>query len=142
MYSSLILSMSRNMSPWRQREGAHNRSGLWRTAGVSVDGYTLTLAANPWNNNLTQELLFACRYRLGTASNFAVYMSKADTSATPCTAPRCTSLRTGGEAALRRTSRRRACPTRRQQRWTSTASRFWTTLETGNTGEAEEDTGC
>ena len=45
------------------------------TAGVSVDGYTLTLAANPWNivrtYNLTpgQELLFACRYRLGTASD-------------------------------------------------------------------------
>ena len=44
------------------------------TAGVSVDGYTLTLAANPWNRvrtyNLTpgRELLFACRYRLGTAS--------------------------------------------------------------------------
>ena len=39
------------------------------TAGVSVDGYTLTLAVNPWNivrtYNLTpgRELLFACRYR-------------------------------------------------------------------------------
>ena len=54
------------------------------TAGVSVDGYTLTLAANPWNivrtYNLTpgRELLFACRYRLGTASNFVVYVSEAD----------------------------------------------------------------
>ena len=54
------------------------------TAGVSVDGYTLTLAANPWNivrtYNLTpgRELLFACRYRLGTASNFVVYISEAD----------------------------------------------------------------
>ena len=52
------------------------------TAGVSVDGYTLTLAANPWNivrtYNLTRELLFVCRYRLGTASNFVVYMSEAD----------------------------------------------------------------
>ena len=54
------------------------------TAAVSVDGYTLTLAANPWNivrtYNLTpgRELLFACRYRLGTASNFVVYMSEAD----------------------------------------------------------------
>ena len=52
--------------------------------GVSVDGYTLTLAANPWNivrtYNLTpgRELLFACRYRLGTASNFVVHMSEAD----------------------------------------------------------------
>ena len=51
------------------------------TAGVSVDGYTLTLAANLWNivrtYNLTpgRELLFACRYRLGTASNFVVYVS-------------------------------------------------------------------
>ena len=54
------------------------------TAGVSVDGYTLTLAANPWNiartYNLTpgRELLFACRYRLGTASNFVAHMSEAD----------------------------------------------------------------
>ena len=50
------------------------------TAGVSVDGYTLTLAANPWDivrtYNLTpgRELLFV----LGTASNFVVYMSEAD----------------------------------------------------------------
>ena len=57
------------------------------SSGCSVvhpDGYTLTLAANPWNivrtYNLTpgRELLFACRYRLGTASNFVVYMSEAD----------------------------------------------------------------
>ena len=55
------------------------------TAGAaSVDGYTLTLAVNPWNivrtYNLTPgpELLFACRYRLGTASNFVVYMSEAN----------------------------------------------------------------
>ena len=50
------------------------------TAGVSVDGYTLTLAANPWNivrtYNLTpgRELLFACRYRLGTASIRGVHV--------------------------------------------------------------------
>ena len=49
-----------------------------------MDGYTLTLAANPWNivrtYNLTpgRELLFACRYRLGTASNFVAHMSEAD----------------------------------------------------------------
>ena len=54
------------------------------TAGVSVDGYTLTLAVNPWNivrtYNLTpgRELLFACRRQLGTASNFVVHMSEAD----------------------------------------------------------------
>ena len=51
---------------------------------MSVDGCTLTLAVNPWNivrtYNLTpgRELLFVCRYRLGTASNFVVYMSEAD----------------------------------------------------------------
>ena len=44
----------------------------------------MTMAANPWNivrtYNLTpgRELLFACRYRLGTASNFVVYVSEAD----------------------------------------------------------------
>ena len=51
------------------------------TAGVSVDGYTLTLAANiarTYNLTPGRELLFACRYRLGTASNFVVYMSEAD----------------------------------------------------------------
>ena len=55
------------------------------TAGaVSVDGYTLTLAVNPWNivrtYNLTpgRELLFACRHRLGAASNFVVHMSETD----------------------------------------------------------------
>ena len=36
---------------------------------------------------------------------------------------------------LARTSRRRACPTRRQERWTSTASRSWT-----QPWKAEEDT--
>ena len=60
------------------------RGPATHAAGVSVDGYTLTLVANPWNivrtYNLTpgRELLFACRYRLGTASNFAVHMSEAD----------------------------------------------------------------
>ena len=72
-----------------RRGGGRHRRGCsvvlaTHTAGVSVDGYTLTLAANPWNivrtYNLTpgRELLFACRYRLGTASNFVVYMSEAD----------------------------------------------------------------
>ena len=38
--------------------------------------------------NLTcgRKLLFACRHRLGTASNFVAHMSKADTSRTPCAA--------------------------------------------------------
>ena len=130
--------------------------------GVSVDGYTLTLAANPWNivrtYNLTpgRELLFACRYRLGTASNFVVYVSEADNVYDPLygsfagdegawstakmyfTAPpngvrSCTSART---------SRRRACPTRRQERWTSTASRSWTQpwRPATRVPRAEEDT--
>ena len=46
-----------------------------------MDGHTLTLAANPWNIVRTtpgRELLFACRYRLGAASNFVVRMSEAD----------------------------------------------------------------
>ena len=113
---------------------------------ASVDGYTLTLAANPWNivrtYNLTpgRELLFACRYRLGTASNFVVTCPRPTTSTTPCTAaswgtkapgarPRCTSPcpQTGLQSCTSgRTSRHRACPTRRQERWTSTASRSWT----------------
>ena len=100
------------------------------TAGaVSVDGCTLTLAANPWNivrtYNLTpgRELLFACRCR----------------SARPptswCTCRGRQRLRPlygsfvgdqGAELRSCSTSRRRACPTRRQERWTSTDSRSWT----------------
>ena len=113
------------------------------TPGVSV---TLTLAANPWNivrtYNLTpgRELLFACRYRLGTASNFVVHMSEADNVYDPLygsfagdqgawstakmhftVPPNSCEIHTSG-----RTSRHRACPTRRQERWTFTASRSWT----------------
>ena len=47
------------------------------TAGVSVDGYTWNIART-YNLTPGRELLFACRYRLGTASNFVVYMSEAD----------------------------------------------------------------
>ena len=74
-----------SLSNWTVRPSSGCSVGLaTHTAGVSVDGYTLTLAANPWNivrtYNLTpgRELLFACRYRLGTASNFVVHMSEAD----------------------------------------------------------------
>ena len=69
------------MSNWTVRPSSGCSAVL---ATLSVDGCTLTLAANPWNivrtYNLTpgRELLFACRYRLGTASNFVVYMSEAD----------------------------------------------------------------
>ena len=72
-----------SLSNWTVRPSS-GCSLATHTAGVSVDGYTLTLAANPWNivrtYNLTpgRELLFACRYRLGTASNFVVHMSEAD----------------------------------------------------------------
>ena len=100
--------------------------------------------------NLTpgRELLFACRYRLGTASNFVVYMSEADNVYDPLygsfagdqgawsTAKMYFTVPPNGVAKLHlgRTSRRRACPTRRLERCTSTAS------ETGNAVEAEEDT--
>ena len=74
-----------SLSNWTVRPSSGCSVALaTHTAGVSVDGHTLTLAANPWNivrtYNLTpgRELLFACRYRLGTASNFVVYMSEAD----------------------------------------------------------------
>ena len=75
----------RSLSNWTVRPSSGCSVILaTHTAGVNVDGYTLTLAANPWNivrtYNLTpgRELLFACRYRLGTASNFVVYVSEAD----------------------------------------------------------------
>ena len=101
------------------------------TAGVSVDGYTLTPG---------RELLFACRYRLGTASNFVVHMSKANNVYDPLygsfagdegawsTAKMYFTVPPNGVAKLhfRGASRRRACPTRRQERWTFTASRSWT----------------
>ena len=73
-----------SLSNWTVRPSTGCSVVLTHTAGVNVDGYTLTLAANPWNivrtYNLTpgQKLLFACRYRLGTASNFAAHMSEAD----------------------------------------------------------------
>ena len=68
-----------SLSNWTVRPSSGCSVALTtHTAGaVSVDGYTLTLAVNPWNivraYNLTpgRELLFACRYRLGTASNFS-----------------------------------------------------------------------
>ena len=52
--------------------------------GEQILAPTDALAAKPWNIVRTfsltpgRELLFACRYRLGTASNFVVYMSEAD----------------------------------------------------------------
>ena len=111
-----------------------------------MDGYTLTLAVNPWNivrtYNLTpgRELLFACRYRLGTASNFVVYMSEADNVYDPLygsfvgdqgawsTAKMYFTVPPNG-AKLHFGAHFQApglCPTRRPERWTSTASRSWT----------------
>ena len=54
---------------------------------VVLATHTLTLAANPWNivRTYSRELLFACRYRLGTASNFVV-CQRPTTSTTHCTA--------------------------------------------------------
>ena len=108
---------------------------------VSVDGYTLTLAVNPWNivrtYNLTpgRELLFACRYRLGTASNFVVYMSEADNVYDPLygsfvqgawsTAKMYFTVPPNGVAKLH---------------FGAHFQILDATLETGNAAEAEEDT--
>ena len=76
--------------------------------------------------NLTpgQELLFACRYRLGTASNFVVYMSEADKS---CKAALWGALPGAGPA--------------QPDGWNGGRLRpLDATLETGNTAEVEEDT--
>ena len=125
------------------------------TAGVSVDGYTLTLAANPWNivrtYNLTpgRELLFACRYRPPTSW---CTCPRPTTSTTRCTAaswatrapgarPRCTSpcLQTELQSCTSaRTSRRRA-----SNQTAGTVDVYGlqildATLEAGNT--EEEDT--
>ena len=109
------------------------------TLRVSVDGYTLTLAANLWNivrtYNLTpgQELLFACRYRLGGLQLRGVHVQGRQRLR-----PIVRQLRgrpgrlehgqdvLHSSCASGRTSRRRGCPTRRQERWTFTASRSWT----------------
>ena len=117
----------------------------WTVRPSSGCSYTLTLAANPWNivrtYNLTpgQELLFVCRYRLGTASNFVVHMSEADNVYNPLygsfagdqgawsTAKMYFTVPPNGVAKLHFGAHfQRACPTRRQERWTFTASRSWT----------------
>ena len=112
-------------------------------AGVSVDGYTLTLAANPWNivrtYNLTpgRELLFACRYRLGTASNFVVYMADnvydplygsfvGDQGAWSTARMYFTVPPNGVKLHFGARFQAPGRPTRRQERWTFTASRSWT----------------
>ena len=130
------------------------------TAGaVSVDGYTLTLAVNPWNivrtYNLTpgRELLFACRYRLGAASNFVVYMSRQTTSTTPCTAASWATRKPGalpyftvppnGVAKLHFGAHFQAPGLPNQTAGTVDVYGLQildATLETGNAVEAEEDT--
>ena len=131
------------------------------TAGVSVDGYTLTLAANPWNivrtYNLTpgQELLFACRYRLGTASNFVVYMSEADNVYDPLygsfvgdqgawsTAKMYFTVPPNGVAKLHFGAHFQAPGLPNQTAGTVDVYGLQildATLETGNTAEVEEDT--
>ena len=108
--------------PGHPRRGRSERERLHLSLAVNVRTYNLTPG---------RELLFACRYRLGTASNFVVRMSKADNVYNPLhgsfvgeqgawSAAKMYFAVTSG-----RTFRRRACPTRRQERWTSTASRNW-----------------
>ena len=106
------------------------------TAGaVSVDGYTLTLAANRAESCSSPAATGSARSPTSWCT-----CQRPTTSTTHCTAaswatrvpgarPRCASqcLRTELRSCTSaRTSRRRACPTRRQERWTSTASRSWT----------------
>ena len=98
-----------SLSNWTVRPSSGCSVVLATHTGVSVDGYTLTLAANSWNivrtYNLTpgRELLFACRYRLGTASNFVVYMSEADNVYDPLYGQDVlhSAAKRSGEAALR-----------------------------------------
>ena len=79
------------------------------TAGaVSVDGYTLTLAVNPWNIQLDARPRACLR---GACPR--------TTSTTPCTAALRVTRAPGAHF------QRWACPTR-QERWRSTASKFWT----------------
>ena len=88
------------------------------TAGaVSVDGYTLTLAVNPWNIVRTQlDPGPRAPLRLPLPARHGLQLR---------------GVHVRGRQRLRplvrpgRTSRRRACPTRRLERWTSTASRSW-----------------
>ena len=95
------------------------------TAGVSVDGYTLTLAARniarTYNLTPGRELLFACRYRLGTASNFVVYMSEADNVYDPLYGSF-----VGDQGAWSTAKMYFTVPPNGVARWTSTASRSWT----------------
>ena len=73
-----------------------------------MDGYTLTLAANPWNI-----VRIACLYRLGTASNFVVYMSKADNVYDPLYGSFAGDQGAWSTAKMYFTG----CPTRRQERY-------------------------
>ena len=114
------------------------------TAGaVSVDGYTLTLAVNPWNHRAHLQLDPGPRapLRLPLPARHGLQLRGVHVRGRQRLRPLVRQLRgrpgrlehcqdvlhsaseRGGEAAL---SRRRACPTRRQERWTSTASRSWT----------------
>ena len=73
----VVAAIGEHLAPTSYCQTGRFAPWFWlHTAGVSVDGYTLTLAANPscCTYNLTpgRELLFACR--LGTASNFVVRM--------------------------------------------------------------------
>ena len=111
------------------------------TAGVSVDGYTLTLAANPWNIVRTPGP--RAPLRLPLPARHGLQLRGVHVRGRQRLRPIVRQLRgrpgglEHGQDVLHRqtewrsctslrTSRRRACPTRRQERWTSTGSRSWT----------------
>ena len=102
--------------------------------------------------NLTpgRELLFACRYRLNTASNFVVYMSEADNAGVYD--PLCGSFvgdLEHGQDVLHSASER-SCEAAlgriagagpaQPDGWNVYGLQILATLETGNTAEVEEDT--
>ena len=71
--------------PGRDAAGAHaHHAGRSNSRGFQLEGYAMTLSAFAWNIVRTYTLTpgrrysFACRYRLGTASNFVMYVSAAD----------------------------------------------------------------
>ena len=107
-----------SLSNWTVRPSSGCSVVLATHTGVSVDGYTLTLAANPWNivrtYNLTpgRELLFASATGSARPPTFVCTCPRPATRA-PGARPRCTSPCRQTEwrsCTSVRTSRRRACP--------------------------------
>ena len=78
-----------------------------------------------------RELLFACRYRLGHGLQLRGGHVEADNVYDPLYGSFAGDEGAWSTAKMYsctsgRTSRRRVCPTKRQERWTCTASRSWT----------------